>query len=75
MIKILMIDEQVINKVNLETVVRRCSVKKLFLKISRNLQEKICVGVFLIKLQALLKRDSGIGVSCKFGKVFLEHLR
>ena len=31
-------------------VARRCSVKKMFLKISQNLQENTCVGVsFLIK--------------------------
>ena len=38
---------------NLEAVVRRCSVKKLFLEISQNSQENTCVRVsFLIKLQA-----------------------
>ena len=32
---------------------RRCSIKKMFLKISQNLQENTCVGVsFFIKLQA-----------------------
>ena len=36
-----------------EAVVRRCSVKKVFLKISQNVQEITCAGVFiLIKLQA-----------------------
>ena len=36
-----------------EVVVRRCSIKKLFLKISQNSQESTCVRVsFLIKLQA-----------------------
>ena len=38
---------------NTEVVVRRCSVKKVFLKILQNLQEKICARVsFFIKLQA-----------------------
>ena len=36
-----------------EAVVRRCSVKKVFLKISQNSQENTCARVsFLIKLQA-----------------------
>ena len=36
-----------------EAVVRRCSVKKVFLKISQNSQENTCAKVsFLIKLQA-----------------------
>ena len=36
-----------------ETVVLRCSVKKIFLKISQTSQENICVGIScLIKLQA-----------------------
>ena len=43
-----------------EAVVRRCSVKKMFLEISQNSQENTCVRVsFLIKLQAwgpLLKK-------------------
>ena len=35
-----------------EVVVRRCSVKKVFLKISQNSEENICARVyFLIKLQ------------------------
>ena len=37
----------------IEAVVRRCSVKKVFLEISQNSQENTCVRVsFLIKLQA-----------------------
>ena len=37
-----------------EAVVRRCSVKKMFLKISQNFQENICARVsFLIKLRGL----------------------
>ena len=36
-----------------ETVVQRCSVKKLFLEISQNSQENACARVsFLIKLKA-----------------------
>ena len=52
-----------------DAVVRRCSVKKVFLKIWQNSQENNCIGVsiVLIKLQAfrsafLLKRDSNTGV-------------
>ena len=37
----------------LEAVVRRCSVKKMFLEISQNLQENTCARLsFSIKLQA-----------------------
>ena len=36
-----------------EAVILRCSVKKVFLKVSQNSQENTCAGVsFLIKLQA-----------------------
>ena len=49
-----------------EAVAQRCSVKKAFLEISQNSQEKTCARVsFSKKLQAsatLLKRDSGTGV-------------
>ena len=57
-----------------EAVIRRYSVKKLFLEISQNSWENTCDRVsFLIKLQALglqlyQKRDSGTGV-------FLSSLR
>ena len=37
---------------NLEAVAWRCSVKKVFLKISQNSQENTCTRVSLIKLQA-----------------------
>ena len=41
-------------ELNIEEVVQRCSVKKVFLEISQNLQENTCARVsFLIKLQAL----------------------
>ena len=37
----------------LNSFVKRCSVKKVFLEISQNSQENICAKVsFLIKLQA-----------------------
>ena len=51
-----------------DAVVQRCFVKKVFLKIPQNSQEKTCAGVtLLIKLQAsglqlYHKRDSGTGV-------------
>ena len=44
-----------------EAVVRRCSIKKVFLEISQNLQENICVReFFLIKLQASGLRPSNL---------------
>ena len=52
----------------LEAVVRRCSVKKFFLKISQNLQENICARVsFLIKLQVLGLVQV---FSCEFYEIF-----
>ena len=36
--------------INTKAVARRCSTKKLFLKISQNLQENTCAGVSLVKL-------------------------
>ena len=51
-----------------EAVVRRCSVKKLFLKIPQHLQENICARVsFLIKLQASIVRSSRLEVFFKEG--------
>ena len=50
---------------------RKCSTRKLFLKISQYSQENTCVGIsFLIKMQAvrppaLLKRVSNTGVFCE----------
>ena len=50
---------------------RKCSTRKLFLKILQYSQENTCVGIsFLIKMQAfrapaLLKRDSNTGVFCE----------
>ena len=51
-----------------EAVIRRCSVKKTFLRISQNLKESTCTGVFFNKVPGfqpaiLLKRDSSAGVS------------
>ena len=65
---------------------RKCSTRKLFLKISQYSSENTCVGIsFLIKLQAfrapaLLKRDSNTGVFCEHWEIFKntyfeEHLR
>ena len=57
-----------------EAVVQRCSVKKVFLKISQNSQENTCAKVsLLIKLQAQL-------FSCEFceffkNTFFIEHFR
>ena len=62
----------------LEVVVQRCSVKKVFLKISQNSQESTCTRVsFLIKLQArglqlYLERDSGTGTHFS-GTHFLQN--
>ena len=52
----------------LEAVTQRCSVKKVFLEISQNLQENVFARIsFLIKLQAsacnfIKKRDSSKSV-------------
>ena len=65
---------------------RKCSTRKLFLKISQYSQENTCVGIsFLIKMQAfrapaLLKRDSNTGVFCEHWEIFKntyfeEHLQ
>ena len=49
----------------LEAVVRRCSVKKVFLEISQNSQETTCARVsFLIELQV-----SGKVFSCDFCEI------
>ena len=47
-----------LNEHLLEAVVQRCSAKKVFLKISQNLQQKPCA----FDLQVYSKRDSVIGV-------------
>ena len=51
---------------------RRCSKKKVFLKISQNSLENTCARVsFLIKLQALLKKETLAQVfSCEFCETF-----
>ena len=60
---------------NAEAVVRRCSVKKVFLEISQNSQENTCARDFLlIKLQAkacnFIKKESLAQVfSCEFYKI------
>ena len=62
-----------------EAVVRRCSVKKVFLEISRNSQEITCARVsFLIKKKKFIKKETLAQVfSCKFLRTpfFIEHLR
>ena len=66
-----------------EVAVRRCSVKKVFLKLSRNSQESICVGVsFSITLQAcfIKKRLRNRCFPVNFAKFlrtpfYIEHLR
>ena len=49
-----------------EAVVRRCSVKKVYLEILQNSQENTCAREpFLIKLQALVQKESLVPVfSC-----------
>ena len=58
------IQYQILHNVLSEAVVRRCSVKKMFLKISQNSQEITCARVSSagLRLATLLKRDSGTGV-------------
>ena len=69
-----------------EAVTRRCSVKKVFLKISQNSQENTCARVsFLMKLQAqtcnFTKKEALIQIfSCEFceffkNNFFIEHLQ
>ena len=67
-----------------ETVAQRCSVKKVFLKISQNSQENTCTRVsFLIKLQrpttSLKQRLWHRSFPVNFAKflrtpIFIEHL-
>ena len=48
-----------------EAIVRRCFLKKVFLRISQNLQENTCLESPFKMLQrpgTLLKRDSNIGI-------------
>ena len=50
-----------------EAVIRRCSIKKVFLEIFQNSQENTCVRVsFLIKLQAEALAQA---FSCEFCKI------
>ena len=69
-----------------ETVARRSSVKKVFLKISQNAQEKTCVGVFFTQLQDFnlhffIKKETPAQLFlCEFCKIFknlffADHLR
>ena len=68
------------NMQNTRSSHRRCYVKKVFLKISKKLQENTCARVsFLIKLQSSglqlhLKKDSGTSVFLWILKIFSEHL-
>ena len=56
----------------------RCSVKKMFLEISQNSQEKTCVMIlFFSGLQLYQKKDSGTGIRATFlqntsGRVLLN---
>ena len=69
-----------------KSVVRRCTIKKVFLEISQNSQENTCARVcVLIKLQAwvcnLFKKETlALVFSCEFCEIsknnfFTEHLR
>ena len=50
-----------------EVVVRNCSIKKMFLKISQNLQENTCARDSFLRV-------SGTGVFLLILRDFLEHL-
>ena len=55
-----------------ETVVRRCSVKKVFLEISQNSQESTCTRVcLLIKLQTWPSTVADLAqvISCEFCEI------
>ena len=64
-----------VNFENIEAVVQRCSVKKVFLEISQNSQGNTCARVsYLIKLQALvckfIKQDTlAQTFSCEFCEI------
>ena len=57
-----------------EAITRRCPVTKVILKVSQNVQENTCIGVFFNKIADYSKRDSIAGVfvlfSCEFCKIF-----
>ena len=63
----------------LEAVTPRCSVKKVFLKISQNSQENTCVSVpFSLKLQAeacnFIKKETLAQVfSCEFCEILKKN--
>ena len=64
-----------------EAVVQRCSVEKVFLEISQNLQESTCARAsFLIKACNFIKKETLAQVfSCEFceisnNTIFTEHL-
>ena len=53
-----------------EALVRKCSVKKLFLEISQNSKENTCARVFfLIKLHFIKKETLAQVFSCEFCEV------
>ena len=74
--------ELLLAKLHAEAVSRRCSVKKMLLKISQNLQENTCARTsFLTKLQArwLQKKTLAQVFFCGFSEIFqnnffIEHL-
>ena len=72
--------EVIIGSIKTEAVVQRCSVKKVFLKISQNSQENTCARAsFLIKLQAsvcnFIKKETLAQVfSCEFCEVFKKSM-
>ena len=64
----------------LEPVVRRCSEKKVILKVSKNSTENICARVFFLNKESLFKKGTlAQAFSCEFCKIFentyfTEHL-
>ena len=53
-----------------EAVARRCSAKKVFLKVLQNSQENACVGVsFLIKFR---RPETPTQFSCEFCEIFIK---
>ena len=67
-------DDAQSSKSRIEAVVRRCSVKKVFLEISQNSQESTCDRVsYLIKFQAcnfIKKETLAQAFSCEFCEIF-----
>ena len=57
-----------------EAVARRCSVKKVFSKISQNAEKNLCRSLCFLGLQVYYKRNSGTGVFLWIFQFFLRNI-